>query len=199
MPKQQDQAEIAARIEEAVSEMTHADVARMRKKALYYMRGTTEQDAHALINEAIARTLAGAREWRADLPFLDHLSGAMKSIAHGMRNLKQNRFEILATDLVSADDESGEEFFVAASGQAPGVDEQLIDRLERESFEADIDEVKEHFKGNDHVELVLASIEDGIPPRVLQAEFNITKTEYESARKKLRRRADALFRGRRKA
>jgi len=198
-PKQVDIAprgDTTARLEEAICALTELEVLRLCKKARFMVAGLSDDDVMLLFNEAIARTLEGTRQWPSGVPFDAFIFGAMKSIAHGHRHSSQAVNEISECDLTAADDEGSEEYFARLQG-AKGVDETLIEKAEAAALEANLDELKLHFAGDDHVELVLAALEDGTPRRILVEEFGMSITEYESARKKLRRGADVIFRGRR--
>lgn len=198
-PKQVDIAQrgdTTTRLEEAICALTELDVLRLCKKTRFMVAGLSDDDVMWLFNEAIARALAGTRQWPSDVAFDAFIFGAMKSIAHGHRHSLQAVKEISECDLTSPDDEGSEEYFARFQG-AKGVDETLIEKAEAAVLEANLDELKLYFAGDDHVELVLAALEDGTPRRILVEEFGMSITEYESARKKLRRGADVIFRGRR--
>lgn len=188
--------DIVTRLEEAICALTELDILRLCKKARFLVAGMPDDDVMALFNEAIARTLEGTRQWPLDLPFEVYIFGAMRSIAHGQRRSAQAVSEIPECDLTSTDDEGSEGYFARIQG-ARGTDETLIEKAEFAALEANLDELKSHFAGDDNVELVLAALEDGTPRRVLVEDFGMSITEYESARKKLRRGADVIFRGRR--
>jgi len=188
--------DIAARLEAAIGALSDADVVRLCKKMSYWAGGASDGDKMALFNEAILRTLDGARHWPSELPFEVFIFGAMKSIANGQRRLKQANSEISETDLDRDDGDHSDDYLDRIEG-SKGTDEVLIARHALLAHEARLDALKAHFKGDDNVELVLAALEDGTPRHVLIEEFGMTLTEYESARKKLRRGADVIFRGRR--
>lgn len=188
--------DIAARLEIAIGALSDADIIRLCKKVGYWAGGAPDGDTMALFNEAILRTLDGARHWPLDLPFDVFMFGAMKSIANGQRGLKQVNSETRESDL-ERDDDDQSDGYLARIGGGRGTDDVLIEKAALAVLASDLDELRSHFKGDDHVELVLAALEDGTPRRVLIEEFGMTVTEYESARKKLRRGADVIFRGRR--
>ncbi|MEW7850523.1 hypothetical protein AB2N08_17675 [Massilia aurea] len=188
--------DIVTRLERAICALTEPDILRLCKKARFLVAGMSDNNVMALFNEAVARTLEGTRQWPLDLPFEVYIFGAMRSIAHGQRHSTQALNEFTECDLLSTDDEGSEGYFASFQGER-GTDETLIEKAELAALEANLDELKGHFAGDDIVELVLAALEDGIPRRVLVEEFGMSITEYESARKKLRRGADVIFRGRR--
>lgn len=184
------------RLEGAICALTELDILRLCKKARFLVAGISDDEVMALFNEAVARTLEGTRQWPLDLPFEVYIFGAMRSIAHGQRHSAQALNEVTECDLTPADDEVSEGYFASFQGGS-GTDVALIEKAELAALEANLDELKSHFAGDDSVELVLAALEDGTPRRVLVEEFGMSITEYESARKRLRRGADVIFRGRR--
>jgi DNA-directed RNA polymerase specialized sigma24 family protein len=197
LTKQSDHSDIVDRLETAVSNMTEAGIARLCRKGAYLAIGTPDGDAMALLNEAIMRTLNGSREWKPGLPFEVFIFGVMKSIAHAQKHSSQQTTEVVEAEFSTAgeDDDS----FLAKVAGGKGTDAVLIERHRIEALQADVDALARHFEGDDDVELVLAALEDGTARQVLIEDFGMTITRYESARKKLRRGADTIFRGRRKS
>lgn len=198
-PEQTDIAlldDVATRLEKAICALTEADIVRLCKKARFLVGGISDNDVMALFNEAVARTLERTRQWPPNLPFGAYIFGAMRSIAHGQRISAHAVNEISECDLAPTNQEGSEGYF-ASLHDPRGTDEALIEKAELATLEAHLDELKSHFAGDDNVELVLAALEDGTTRRVLVEEFGMSVTEYESARKKLRRGADVIFRGRR--
>jgi hypothetical protein len=197
LTKQSDHSDTVGRLETAVGNLTEAGITRLCRKGAYLAIGTPDGDVMALFNEAVMRTLTGSREWKPGLPFEVYIFGAMKSIAHAQRNSSQQATEMLEADLSTAgeDDDS----FLAKVAGGEGTDLVLIERRRIETLQADVDMLASHFKGDDDVELVLAALEDGTARHILLDDFGMTVTRYESARKKLRRGADTIFRGRRKS
>lgn len=190
-------ADIVGRMELALGALTDADLVRIARKAGYLAGGMPDDDGMALFNEAIMRTLDGSRNWPLNLPFQVYVFGAMRSIVHGQRQSRQAECETLEGDLSVGEEDVTDAYFEGLHG-AGGTDELLIARAEMLAQEAMLQKLREHFKGEENVELVLAALEDGTPRRVLIEEFGMTTVEYESARKKLRRGADVLFRRRSK-
>lgn len=197
LTKKPDAADIVERVEAAVNDLTEAGFVRMRRKAAYLAIGTPDGDVMALFNEAIMRTLNGSREWKPELPFHVYIFGAMKSIAHAQKNSMQNKTEIVEADFAMAGEDEGS--FLSKVAGAPGTDDMLIARMRTEALQADVDALASHFNGDEDVELVLAALEDGTSRQDLIEDFGMTITRYESARKKLRRGADTMFRERRKS
>lgn len=197
MTKQSDHPHIVDRLETAVSNLTEAGIVRLCRKGAYLAIGTPDGDAMALFNEAVMRTLDGSREWKPGLPFEVFIFGVMKSIAHAQKHSSQQTTEIVEADFSTAGEE--DDSFLAKVAGGHGTDAVLIERHRLKAIQGDVDALARHFQGDDDVELVLAALEDGTSRHVLLEDFGMTITRYESARKKLRRGADTIFRGRRKS
>jgi hypothetical protein len=197
LTKKSDTTDIVDRLEAAIGELTEAGIVRICRKAAYLAIGTPDGDVMALFNEAVMRTLNGSREWNPELPFGVYIFGAMKSIAHAQKNSTQHKTEKVEADFAMIGED--EDPFLSKVAGAPGTDDVLIERRSAEALQADVDALDNHFKGDDDVELVLAALQDGTSRHELVEGFGMTITRYESARKKLRRGADTLFRGRSKS
>lgn len=194
-----DLAQVALRIESAVAAAGDADMLRLYRKAAYLLPGTGLNDSEELFNEAIVRTLEGTRQWPADVSFEAYIWMVMKSIADGERNLSHRTNELLANDMASTGDEPQEDLINGFGDAALAVENVLIDQDAQQKMVADLETIENHFKGDEAVTLVIMALEDGIPPRDLASDYGMSSTQYESARKKLRRGVDRLFPGRRKA
>ncbi|ABR91403.1 Uncharacterized conserved protein [Janthinobacterium sp. Marseille] len=192
-------APIAIRIEEALSRLTDADLFRLYRRAAIRLRGTGLADPQELFNEAVLRVLEGDRKWPSHVKFEAFILMTMRSIADGYRNLIRQDLEHLANDSASVNDEQESDLMDGFGDSDLAVDNVLIDEEARRRMAADLELIENHFKNDEAVTLVIMAIEDKIPPRELEADYGLTITKYESARKKLRRGADSLFPGRRKA
>jgi len=188
LTKQSDYSDIVDRLETAVSNLTEAGIARLCRKGGYLAIGTPDGDGMAL---------NGSREWKPAVSFEVYIFGVMRSIAHAEKHTCQRKTEVLEADFGTKGDD--DDPFLAKVADGQGTDVVLVERRRMEALQADIDALARHFEGDDDVELVLAALEDGTARQVLIEDFGMTLTRYESARKKLRRGADTLFRGRRKS
>ncbi len=198
MSTQHALASIADRVEDEIGKFEKTDYLRLYRKLSYLLPGTRYQTSIDLFNEAIFRTLDGRRVWPTEVAFEPYIIMVAKSISHGQRNLSSQKQESLAIDLVFDDeDENDVEKEIGVGLNFPGSDTDIDQRDSLERAQVDLDAITEQFQDDDAVQLVIMAIEDGIPPRELEAEFGMSLNQYESARKKLRRAADRIFPGRR--
>lgn len=156
------QSEIAA----LVKALTHGQKTALVKVARLYARKTT-YEYEDLLQEAFSRVLAGDRTWRRDLPAVTFFSGVMRSIAWEWRR---------------NDGSFVEEFELSDEGvEARGV----IARL-------DVQRVLSLFDDDTVARKLAVQMMVGTKAEELQAAFGLSSTEYESKRKKIRRRIEKL-------
>ena len=127
------------------------------------------------------------------MPFVTFVINAMKSVANGDRNLIYKDEEILATDLPDSDRDPLDRF----GNKALSPEIIIATEIDRALAEEDLKIIEEHFKGDEAVEWVLIGIEDEMSASEIIEMSGLTKTQYESARKKFLRGLDKLFPGRR--
>lgn len=182
-------------IEDAIERLTDAEWVKLRKMAHANLWGTRLDDPEELVNETFERLISGSRTWHTGMAFVPWMRSAMKSVADGIRNLKAAKLEALATDLADdCDPDAAPEVF--GFDEATPLDLILTEEA-RTKAEADLAKIEAHFKGNQNVELILMGIEDGLKPEEVREIGGLTLTQYESARKQLRRGRDKLFPARR--
>ncbi len=156
------QSEIAA----LVKALTHGQKTALVKVARLYARKTA-YEYEDLLQEAFSRVLAGDRNWRKDLPVVTFFSGVMRSIAWEWRR---------------NDGSLVEEFELSDEGvEARGV----IARL-------DVQRVLSLFDDDPVARKLAVQMMVGTKAEELQAAFGLSSTEYESKRKKIRRRIEKL-------
>lgn len=184
-------------IEEQIERLTDADWMRLRKMAKANLWGIRFDDPDELINETFERLFAGGRIWNVGMAFIPWMRSAMKSIAHGIRNRNSVKLEALAGDLAAdsdSDPDTAPDIF-GSEGKTPLA--LALSEEARALAEAELAKIEAHFKGNQNVELVLMGIEDGMKPEEVRDMGGMTMTQYETARKQLRRGLDKLFPARR--
>lgn len=182
-------------IEDQIERLTEADWARLRKMAQANLWGIRLDDPEELINETFERLIAGSRSWRAGMAFVPWMRSAMKSVADGIRNRNAVKLEATTTDLADdCDPDAAPDIF--GSEERTPLDLVLTEEA-RAMAESDLAKIEAHFKGDQNVELILMGIEDGLKPEEVRDIGGLTLTQYESARKQLRRGLDRLFSARR--
>ncbi len=185
-------------VTEAIEKLTTSEWNRLHKAAKSFLFGTDFSDVDELVNETFCRALTGTRKWRVDVPFITFIINAMKSVANGDRNLIYKDKEVLATDLLNNDPDSDSDLLERLGNNKVLSPETIIaTEIDRALAEEDLKIIEEHFKGDEAVGWVLIGIEDEMSASEIIEMSGLTKTQYESARKKFLRGLDKLFPGRR--
>jgi len=178
-------------IEDAIECLTDADWGRLRKMAKANLWGTRLDDPEELVNETFERLISGSRTWNIGMAFVPWMRGAIKSVADGLRNRRAAKLEATATDLaVDCDPDAAPDIF--GSEETTPLDLILTEEA-RAMAESDLAKIAAHFKGDQNVEWILIGIEDDLKPEELREIAGLTLTQYETARRKLRRGLDRLF------
>lgn len=186
-------------IERAIVSLSDIEWLRLRKMASGHLWGTHLGDPDALINETIERLIAGRRTWSVGMAFVPWMDSAMKSVAENLRTLKKKPGVVLAGDLVGGGDDLPEELLnvLGDGGESPL--EVLLTQEVRAAAEKDFARIEERFKDDQEVGWILMGLEDGMGASEIQAIGEMTKTQYETARKRLRRERERLFPGGRRS
>lgn len=182
-------------IEDTIETLTDADWAKLRKMARFQLWGTRMDDPEELVNETFERLYSGSRTWNMGMAFIPWMRSAMKSVADGIRNRKAAKVETPASDLFDDSDPDTAPDVFGVDGTTPL--DQLLTEEARAMAEKDLAKIEAHFKGNASVELILMGIEDGLKPDEVRTIGDLTLTQYETARKQLRRGLARLFPARR--
>jgi DNA-directed RNA polymerase specialized sigma24 family protein len=163
----------------AVKLVTETDLLRLKVIARVHARGLPpEIDWSDLLQEAFERVLDGSRQQPESVPIVAFLAGVMRSIKadHWRRTRRQARqLPKLLADLESCDS-SGDEPY----DPTPNPERSLIALQEL----AAIDQL---FADDEHALLVIAGLLEGRSPDEICAGHAMTKTDYDSTRKRMRR------------
>jgi len=185
------------RVADAIEKLTTSEWNRLHKAARSFLFGTGFSDVDELVNETFCRALTGTRNWRVDVPFITFIINAMKSVADGDRKLIYKDEEVLATDLPNNDPDSDCDPLERFGNKALSPETIIATEIDRTLAEEDLKIIEKHFKNDEAVEWVLIGIEDEMSASEIIEMSGLTKTQYESARKKFLRGLDKLFPGRR--
>lgn len=186
-------------IEQAIVSLSDIEWLRLRKMASGHLWGTHLGDPDALINETIEKLIGGRRTWNVGMAFVPWMDSAMKSVAENLRTLKKQPEVVLAGDLVGGgDDPPDEPLDILGEGGDTPLD-ALLTQEARDMAEKDFAKIEERFKDDQEVGWILMGLEDGLGASEIQAMGEMTKTQYETARKRLRRERERLFPGGRKS
>lgn len=161
--------------ERAIADLTAEEVIKLRLYARYRLIFRShELTEDELISEAVVRTLDGIRRWNKKLGVLEHLIGAMRSIAGDQRRSKQAKSEIIVEDVECARPDEPEE--ISSDAGVSLESEQTVSAI----FEA--------FEGDYHSSLVIQGIINGEKRREALARTDMSEKEYGAARKRIVRK-----------
>ena len=152
------------------------DLLRLKTLARWHARGLPPDMAwDDLLQEALTRVLTGARQRPEDVPMVAFVAGIMRSLRaeHWRRFAKGGNSE----SMLRLSDEAQEPQLL---DPAPGPERTVIARQE-------LARIRRLF-GKDVVALaIIAGLSDGSSAEQIRAVSGISKTDYDSARKRMRR------------
>lgn len=175
-------------IEEALAGLSNADLLRLKRVAQLRAHGLPQMNWEDLLQEAIARALAGSRGWPAGVPFLAFMLQTMRSIANEAW-LSARRSGIA----LESDFESGE---VNSDAREFRLEELAADEVnpEREAMARDALRCIEVFFAEDSdATAVLKGLAQGLSPEETQVQGRMTPLRYEAAQKRIRRKLSKNF------
>ena len=159
--------------------VTEVDLLRLKVIARLHARGLPPHiDWSDLLQEAFARMLDGSRRRPDGVPLVAFLAGVMRSIkAEHWRRAHREAAQLpkLLAQLESTDSQDEE-----ACDPSPGPERRLIATQEL----ALIDQL---FADDTRALQVIRGLADGRSPEEICASYDLSKTDYDSTRKRIRR------------
>lgn len=191
-------------VRQAIENLTPADTVRLIKAATIALWGSEYTSPQELMNEAVARALSGAsggpgRGWPRNVAFMAFMIKTMQGIANdSLESHAQSRTERYSAMAA----EGAEENFLGSLGHFhPSAEQDATERQEKALRQARAKEdcvvIENHFAGDQVVSAVIMCIKDDMGVSDILAFAEINKTQYETARTKIRRAVEKLFPGRR--
>lgn len=185
-------------ITQAFQQLTDCELYRILMAATSYRRGSEYDTPDELLNEVIVRTLNGAvegeglkRRWKKGVDFVAFLIQTMEGVANDSKENAGRRATLLFEGL-AADGTTGEELLGWLGHTALGQQDLAFNAAEAQK---DLDRIYDRFKGDHEVECIILGREDGLSASQIQQTFEITKKQYETASRRLRRGFGELFSG----
>jgi DNA-directed RNA polymerase specialized sigma24 family protein len=150
----------------AIRGLADTDLTRLRALGRLRARTLPGIDWSDLLHEAIVRALDGSRRWTPSIPLVAFLAGIMRSIGDDhRRRLAQERTWL-----------SGAENNVIAGDLEEGI-------IAGQSLNA----IFELFAADATIMRIIEGLAYGRSAREIRAQFQMSETEYDSGRKRLRR------------
>lgn len=168
-------------IRHALGELTDAQMARIEKSARIFSRHPTSPDD--LIQTAFERALAGTRKCPRDLPLDRFFAGVIRSIADGEANRIENTQEMVPVE----EDASPESAGVTPRDPKPDVETRMVADAQYKSMQ---NAILDLFGDDEEAQLIILGIFSDLEGQDLCKETGLTQTEFNSKRRKIRRRVE---------
>jgi DNA-directed RNA polymerase specialized sigma24 family protein len=167
------------RVEQAIASLSDADWLRLKRIAQLRALGLDGIDWEDLVQEALARLLAGSRHCPDDVPFIACLLQIVRSVASEMR---QRASLLPGMGAVSGADAD------SSPSPYPGPEAQISARSE-------LANVLRQFGDDDEVLAILHAMARGLDPSETMTEKDMTEKQYLAAQKRIRRRLTRGIKG----
>jgi CheY-like chemotaxis protein len=177
-------------IDRAIRALTSSDLLRLQRFAKFRVRGlgraASGRDWEDLLGEALYRTLMGAedtqngRHWNRKVTFVQHLAGAMQSIANVWKRQFKEKNTYLISELSVHNPEGREQspFDDVPSGSATA-----DDRLIRKSEE---DRVLTLLQDSPDASHVFRGLADGLSKSEIMSRYRLDEKRYTAAVRRIR-------------
>ena len=192
-------------VHQAIETLTQGDRYRLRKAAVICLAGTEYQDPMELVHEVILRTMNAAnggkgRHWPKNVPFMAYMIQTIKGLANDSRESlpqrKTDYMEVMAVEDATAEEALGRVGYCHSDALSQAVEwEDSLDRRNRAKTDAVL--IDARFAGDSEVMMIIMGHKDGLTPADIRELGEMSKTQYDTARRRFRRGLENLFPGRR--
>ncbi|WP_287876838.1 hypothetical protein [Acidovorax sp.] len=172
----------------AFESLPDADLLAIRAVAARYIRGTRYTEPADLIHEVLDKCMQGTRHWPMNVPLGAFINEAMKSIALADRATKEHThvvhldtggFDALDQDLMSAH----------ISFMNP---QELCEAKQLEELgKAKISALKQAFSDDPIAKILIVAWSNNVQTKDVLTLNNISKKDYDAARKRIARRLES--------
>lgn len=199
-----------AELAEALGRLTPDELRRLWRQGNVLALGSDYKSGKELFSEAAKRALIGTsgeradgergRPWPKSVNLVAFLMECMKSIANSSQNSVRQKVDRRAEALTTEEGEANHEL-AEPERRHPSVEEEMIEREESAARQAaaaaEVSAIRKLFAQGDVVHDILDGEEMGMSAEEIRQMANLTPTQYDSARRKLRRTVDKYIPGRR--
>lgn len=188
--------ELAATQEEiatAIEGLTDGELLRLEKYARYRIRGLGRKaggrDHDDLLREAMTATLAGNRRWKKQtVDFFTHLAGVMRSLSsHWREQFDPQEARLESEFAVTGERGPSASPLAMAPTDAPDP-ERLLDAKQQ------LAKIERFFASDPTVPRIIEGFRSGLTASEIQSLTGLSKTDYESALRRMRRGIAAMER-----
>ncbi len=156
--------------------VSKTDLLRLKAIARYHACGLPpEVDWSDLLQEAFARVLAGTRLHSPDVPFIAFVAGVMRSIkTEYWRRISREAAE--------------RRQLLARHGRADSIELDSAPNPERELLALEqLAAIEALFADDPEATTIIVGLAEGLTPEEIRTNYEMTKTEYDSTRRRMRR------------
>lgn len=176
----------------AIDGLSKSDLKQLYRVARTLLFRTSFRDPQELAHEALARALAGTRQWPSQaVPFMAFAVMAMKSIADASRKSPEQA-RTVTFDGFTAEGVSLSGSLWASATASP--EDALIESECEAERQMQLEKLRRHFENDRQVRLLIESLANRKSSDDIRTELQCTRGEYEALRKRLRRAVVKLFR-----
>lgn len=178
----------------AIEELTDGELLKLEKYARYRIRGLGRKalgrDHDDLLREAMAATLAGNRRWKKHtVDFFTHIAGVMRSLSsHWAEQFDPSEARLESEFTTAGENLIGEMsplMRVASDSPDP---ERLLDVKQQ------LAKIERFFEKDPIVPQIIEGFRAGLTGNEIQSQSGMSKNDYESAIRRMRRGVTALER-----
>lgn len=167
-----------AEVIEALEGLSREDQFRLRQLALLRSSALVVMDWEDLLSEAVKRALEGTRLWPKGVPFLAFMAQTMRSIA------SEERREAAANLTVAEGDLAWDAANTSPLAELSSTDIHPAREVEAKQLLRSIERL---FKDDPSALAVLHGFAMGSSPEEIQADSDLTPTQYASTQRRIRR------------
>ncbi len=175
----------AQEVQDALAALTAADLLRLERAAVTYAVGIGVE-ARDVVNEAIRKALDGTRKCPKDLPLVNFLIGAMRSMAWAAR--KGRKEEPVIESMSSTLDDGP--VFIEPRADDRNAEETL---LAREDSQARLKALEGLFHDDEDAQLVLMGDLEEMDASEIRSLGDWDEAAFATIRRRMRRRINVAF------
>ncbi len=181
----EEQAATPEEIHGAIEALRPADLLRLKKFAYFRIlglgRASKGRNHEDLLGEALIATLAGSRRWNKSVSFVQHLLGAMRSISsHWVEEFDPGE-AFLEAELTSTTP-NGEKYSPVLNAPSTSPDGERVLAAKQE-----VEAIERLFAEDPQVLEIIGGLRAEMTGPEIQEALNMSKTEYETAIRRMRR------------
>jgi RNA polymerase sigma-70 factor (ECF subfamily) len=169
--------ETSSDIVRAIGALSDADLLRLKALARLRVRGLPGVEWADLLNETVLRALNGSRRWPAGVPLLSFLALTMRSICDEQwRRVRRERRVLVETGIADRD------LAALQTDESPDADPERV-AIAIQTL-ASLDRL---FARDEIALKIIAGLANGLSPAETRSRNALTETDYDTARKRMRR------------